>query len=60
MEQGFLQDSTQHGITISRWIEGEPEKSFWSGLKTKGKRQFDVATYRCTRCGYLEAYARAG
>lgn len=59
MEQGFIQDSSKHGVVTARWIEGEPEKSFWTGIKTKGKRQYDVVTYRCSRCGYLEEYARS-
>ena len=58
MEVGFIQDSTDQQVKRSRWIEGEPEKSFWSGIKTKGKRQYDVLTWRCSRCGYLEEYAR--
>ena len=57
MEEGFIQDAGQHGIQIPKWIEGTPEKSFWAGVKTKGKRQHEVRTYRCSRCGYLEAYA---
>ena len=58
MEEGFIQDAGQHGVQTGKWIEGAPEKSFWTGVKTKGKRQFEVHTYRCSRCGYLEAYAR--
>jgi rubrerythrin len=58
MESGFVQDSHEHRIRTARWIEGAPEKSFFNGLKTKGKRQYDVVTYRCSRCGYLEEYAR--
>lgn len=58
MERGFLRDSHQHQVRTARWFEGEPEKSFFGGLKTKGKRTYDVTTYRCGRCGYLESYAR--
>jgi hypothetical protein len=58
MEEGFVQDTSQHEVRVERWIEGQPEKSFWRGVKTKDKRQFDVTTWRCSRCGYLEAYAR--
>jgi hypothetical protein len=58
MEGGFIQDSFQHQVRTARWIEGEPEKSFFQGIKTKGKRQYAVVTYRCSRCGYLEGYAR--
>ena len=58
MEPGFVHDSSDQQVKTSRWIEGKPEKSFFLGLKTKGKRQYDVLTWRCSRCGYLEAYAR--
>ena len=37
--------------------EGPPEKSFWTGTKTRGKKQVQVLTYRCSSCGYLESYA---
>lgn len=58
MEEGFIQDSYQHQVKTTRWIEGAPEKSFFQGIKTRGKRQFPLTVYRCTRCGYLESYAR--
>lgn len=58
MEPGFIQDSHQHQVKTSRWIEGAPEKSFFGGLKTKGKRQYEITTWRCSRCGFLESYAR--
>jgi hypothetical protein len=58
MERGFVLDHA-HGpqVRAAKWAEGQPERSFWTGIKLKGKRQLEVATYRCTRCGYLEAYA---
>jgi uncharacterized Fe-S cluster-containing MiaB family protein len=59
MEEGVLLDRG-HGnvLVVEEWLEGAPEKSFWLGLKTKGRDRFPVATYRCTRCGYLESYAK--
>ena len=42
---------------VPKWVEGAPQKSFWTGLKVTGKDQLDVITYRCRRCGYLESYA---
>ena len=39
------------------WIEGAPEKSFWIGIKTRGRRKLKIETWRCGRCGYLESYA---
>ena len=40
-----------------QWVEGAPRKSFWTGLKTKGRESYAVHTYRCAKCGYLESYA---
>lgn len=56
MEPGFIVDRQQHGLRTQSWFEGQPEKSFWSGLKTKGRRYREVRTFRCTRCGFLESY----
>jgi hypothetical protein len=58
MEEGFVADQTYGGVRVSKWVEGAPKKSFWSGTKTQGKEQVQIRTYRCTGCGYLESYAR--
>ena len=57
MEEGFTLDQTRNAVDTSKWVDGPPEKSFWKGLKTRGKKQIPVATYRCSKCGYLESYA---
>ena len=58
MERGFIADSSDYGETkIGRWVEGAPEKSVWTGIKVKGRRQLTVQTYRCQRCTLLESYA---
>jgi len=58
MEPGFLIDRGHlNALETAQWVEGEPEKSFWTGLKTKGRDRHPVTTYRCERCGYLESYA---
>jgi hypothetical protein len=57
MEQGFTMDADHGSARVSKWVEGAPEKSFWTGTKTNGKKQLPVATYRCSGCGYLESYA---
>jgi len=58
MEPGFVVDRghNQRAAT-QKWVEGEPERSFWTGLKTKGRESFEVTTFRCERCGWLESYA---
>jgi len=29
----------------------------WTGIKLRGRRQLEIASYRCNRCAYLESYA---
>ena len=57
MEEGFVLDERHHGVSQSAWVEGEPVPSFWRGLKLSGQRRLKVATFRCSKCGYLESYA---
>jgi predicted nucleic-acid-binding Zn-ribbon protein len=57
-EAGFLleqRDGNMRGVT--EWIEGAPEKGWFGSIKVRQKRQLEVETHRCTRCGYLESYA---
>ena len=59
MEEGFVIDHGHYSFPAEQqWVEGEPKRSFWTGLETDGKRSFNVTTYRCERCGRLESYAR--
>ena len=58
MQEGFILDAAQNEHKVSRWIAGKPESSFWTGTKTKGKDQYRIQSFRCSRCGYLESYAR--
>lgn len=57
MEQGFLLERTDSGRKPTEWVEGGPEKSFWTGVKLRGKETLEVATYRCPNCGLLRSYA---
>jgi hypothetical protein len=58
MEAGYVLDHTQPKLyAASSWVEGPPEKSIWSGLHTKNRRNLPVIAYRCVACGYLELYA---
>ena len=59
MEQGYLLDESYARRQPLKWIEGAPD--YWVfNLKLRGKRQFELTTYRCSRCGYLESYADEG
>ena len=56
LEQGFLLDESHGTRKPGKWIEGEPEYWLWN-LKIRGRRQIEITSYRCTRCGLLESYA---
>ena len=57
MEQGFVLDNTHGGALVSQWARGAPLKSFWLGTK-QPDAQLPIGAFRCSSCGYLEAYAR--
>lgn len=58
MEEGYIIDRGDNNVgLVNTWIEGEPVKSFWSGLKVNDKQRFKIKTFRCAGCGYLESYA---
>jgi hypothetical protein len=58
MEQGFVVDHTYGGHVVSQWAKGAPVKSFWTGTRLPEDKPVPIGTYRCSSCGYLEAYAR--
>jgi Domain of unknown function (DUF6487) len=58
MEQGFTLDHSYGESLAAEWVEGPPEKSFWHGVRTRGRERRAIETWRCEQCGYLESYAR--
>ena len=40
MQEGYVLDVAHGGVLPSIWVEGKPESSLWSGLKTKGKNKY--------------------
>lgn len=59
METGLILDQTYGATVQTEWMEGDPKRSFWTGLQVRDRARHPVVTYRCTRCGYLESYAPA-
>jgi Domain of unknown function (DUF6487) len=60
MQKGYVAETAVRlGIPFdaSYWIEGKPEKSKWTGLKTKGKTIHYILAYRCEQCGFLKFFA---
>ncbi|MEZ0244546.1 MAG: hypothetical protein ACAH11_14320 [Sphingomonas sp.] len=58
MTQGLILDTNQSGAhAVSSWIEGAPDRG-WLGLKLRGRTKYEILTWRCGRCGFLEGYAK--
>lgn len=58
MTEGFIFDQSQGTVFVNSWVEGHPEPSILHGIKISGRRRFNIATYRCEQCGYLESRAK--
>ena len=58
MEQGFVLDMTYGALSVSQWVRGAPEKSFWTQTKAPTASRIPIGTFRCANCGFLESYAR--
>lgn len=57
MTEGFVLDRGHFNAKMKAvWVEGQPEESFWTGLKTSDRDIFNVQAFRCQQCGYLEFY----
>ena len=59
MQAGFIPDFTYGSVQASKWVEGDPEKNWVGNVKTSGRLTVAVSAERCTRCGFLELYAKA-
>lgn len=57
MTEGFIVDKTYGGAAAASWVEGEPKKSIWVGVKLGGTTRIEVTTWRCRGCGFLESNA---
>ena len=56
--EGFVFDRGDYNVRMQQtWVEGAPESSTWSGLKTSDRAIFNVRAMRCADCGFLEFYA---
>lgn len=57
MQPGFVLDRGGNAHHVAEWIQGEPEKSFWLGLKTKGRQALPITALRCPTCGRVDLFA---
>ena len=56
MSVGFIVDATEGGSAVASWVEGPPVRR-WYGIKVGKNAKYEIQTWRCTRCGFLESYA---
>ena len=45
MQEGWVLDNTHGGRAIATWVEGEPQKSIWVGVKLEGKKPIEDINY---------------
>ncbi len=60
MLEGVTVTGAQSAASISYWVEGQTHR-WWLGILRlpKGKR-YEIITFRCPACGYLESYSPPG
>jgi predicted nucleic-acid-binding Zn-ribbon protein len=58
MQEGFIFDDGYVNLTASRWVADAPELAFGRWVKVAGKEQYQIRSFRCVKCGYLESYAK--
>lgn len=57
VEEGYVVDHGYGETKVAAYHRGSPDKRWW-GLKTRKADTLPITTVRCTRCGYLESYAK--
>lgn len=57
MEEGFTPDYGYGEKHAAAWHAGAPDKRWW-GLKIDKKSMRPITAYRCSRCGFIEHYAK--
>ncbi len=57
MREGWMIDVGK-GTRPAEWVEGVPESSIWTVTKVPKDKVFQVVTWGCPDCGYLESYAK--
>ncbi|MCB1008425.1 MAG: hypothetical protein KDB94_05960 [Acidobacteria bacterium] len=55
--EGYLLDrqrASQSGE--QHWVEDEPRRTWYGGMKTRGRRHGAVVARRCPKCGHLDLW----
>ena len=58
MDSGFIGDWAEGDVKVSRWLKGAPVAGWFREVNPNKNEQFQIRTYCCRRCGFLESYAR--
>jgi hypothetical protein len=53
MESGLIPDA---GYSVVRWRPGPTPKGFLNRIKAVKTPGYQLAAYRCKKCGFLEMY----
>lgn len=56
LQEGFLEDSTDSGSKVLRWIPGPIEKGIFGGAKVAFKDRYDVKAFACPECARVELF----
>ena len=57
IEEGHQIDKSHGESFVGAFIPGPPDKRWW-GLKLDKKKFRPITTFCCTKCGFLESYAK--
>jgi Double zinc ribbon len=58
MDRGFIPDEFRDRNEVTVWVRGEPQRDNRAGaVLLGGADMWEVVTFRCMGCGYLESYA---
>jgi hypothetical protein len=58
MEEGFTLTYHDSRRRAAGWVAGKPVEAMFFGLKLPHK-PLPIQSWRCSRCGFLENYAKA-
>ena len=57
MEEGLVVDLNYAGVLPSMWVQDQTSGSVGPSTMD-GKRKVKTVTYRCSKCGHLDSYAK--